>query len=59
MIYDRPVLQGLSITGRPLFCGAKMGQNGALPTIYPYNQKDPQTLDFTGVRGSFGIPTGI
>lgn len=36
-----------------------MGQKNGKPFTYPYNTKDPQTLDFTGVRGSLGIPADI
>lgn len=39
--------------------GAEMGQKNGKPFTDLYNQKDPQTLDFTGVWGSLGIPSGI
>jgi len=36
-----------------------MGQKNGKPFTDPYNQKDPQTLDFTGVWGPLGIPADI
>lgn len=41
------------------FLWGKIGAKWGITFYYPYNQKDPQTLDFTRVRGSLGIPTDI